>query len=312
MLDIGMLERMGIPKEVLDLAAQQGGYVTRDQLISRGMSPSAVDRRVNESEVALVTPGVYQVIPSSDHIDLMRGAVLALPDAVVSHQSAAHLLRFPKLPALEPTVVVPSHTTHRFPGVTVRRCDDLIEADIVEVEGLVVTNATRTFFDLGRLLNPREFDAIGEALVIASKLDLDQFEQLTSRLARRGKPGSKAAHEFLEIRLGNDRWATILERKGRAVLSSAGLPDPMPQYPIPWSPGRRFDDAYPHARVALEWDSRAWHQQRAAMAADRRRDREAAAQGWVVLRFTWDEVTDKPHEIVAAVTTLLRDRRAAV
>jgi hypothetical protein len=259
-----------------------------------------------------VTRGVYQVIPTSDHIDLMRGAVLALPDAVVSHQSAAHLLRFPKLPALEPTVVVPSYTTHRFPGVTVRRCDDLIEADIVEVEGLVVTNPTRTFFDLGRLLNSREFDAIGEALVIAERFDLDQFERLTSRLARRGKPGSKAAHEFLETRLGNDRLATILERKGRGVLSSARLPDPVPQYPIPWSPGRRFDDAYPDAKVALEWDSRAWHQQRAAMAADRRRDRDAAAHGWVVLRFTWDEVTERPHEIVAAVTTLLRDGRAAV
>lgn len=307
-----MLGHMGIARRALDLAAQQGGFVRRDQLISQGLSPSAIDRRVNEGVFTLVTPGVYSVIPSRDYIDLLRGAVLALPDAVVSHQSAAHLLRFPKLPALEPTVVVPSHTTHRFPGVTVRRYDDLIDPDIVEVEGLAVTNTTRTFFDLGRLLEFREFDAIGEALVIAGRMDLDRFQQMTRRLARRGKPGSRSAHDFLEIRAGSDRRATVLERKGREVLSAAGLPQPTPQYPIPWSPGRRFDDAYPDANIALEWDSRAWHEQRAAMAADRRRDREAATHGWVVLRYTWDEVTKKPHEIVESVTTLLHDRQVAV
>jgi hypothetical protein len=171
---------------------------------------------------------------------------------------------------------------------------------------------TRTFFDLGRLLKFSDFDAIGEALVIAERMELDRFEQVTRRLARRGKPGSRSAHDFLEIRAGKDRRATVLERKGRAILSSAGLSAPTPQHPIPWSPGRRFDDAYPDAKVALEWDSRAWHEQREAMVADRRRDREAAAHGWVVLRFTWEEVTKKPREIVETVKTLLRDRRVAV
>lgn len=307
-----MLGQMGIAKRVLDLAARQGGYIRRGQLMSQGLSPSAIDRRVNEGEITAVTPGVYLVIPSRDHIDLMRGAVLALPDAVVSHQSAAHILRFSKLPALKPTVVVPSHTTHRFPGVTVRRCDDLIDSDMVEVEGLAVTNTTRTFFDLGRLLKFREFDAIGEALIIAGRMELDQFEQMTHRLARRGKPGSRSAHDFLEIRAGSDRKATVLERKGRAVLTAAGLPEPIPQFPIPWAPCCRFDDAYPDAQIALEWDSRAWHQQRAAMAADRRRDREAAAHGWVLLRYTWDEVTKTPQDIVNTVATLLRDRQLAV
>lgn len=303
---------MGIARRVLDLAARQGGYIRRAQLISQGLSPSAIDRRVSEGEITAVTPGVYLVIPSTDHTDLMRGAVLSLPDAVVSHQSAAHILHFPNLPALVPTVVVPSHTTHRFPRVTVRRSDDLIDSDVVEVEGLAVTNTTRTFFDLGRLLDFKEFDAIGEALIIAGRMELDGFERMTDRLARRGKPGSRSAHDFLEIRAGTDRRATVLERKGRAVLSAAGLPEPTPQCPIPWAPGRRFDDAYPESRLAIEWDSRAWHQQRAAMAADRQRDRDAAAHGWVLLRFTWDEITNTPLDIVETVATLLHERPLAV
>jgi hypothetical protein len=303
---------MGIPKLVLDLAARQGGYARRAQLLALGLSPSAIDRRVHRGDLTTAIPGVYLVIPSEDPVDLLRGAVLTLPNAVVSHQSAAHLLQFPKLPELVPTVVVPSHTTHHFPGVTVRRCHDLSERDVLEVEGLRTTSVARTFFDLGRLLRFKPWDAIGESLVIAGRMELAVFDDVTRRLARRGKPGSQYAHRFLENRAGHDPRATILERKARDVLAQAGLPQPIPEYTIPWRPGRRFDDAYPDAQMALEWDSRAWHEQRAAMAEDRRRDREAAAHGWVLLRYTWDDVTERPHEIAETVRGLLTERQIAV
>jgi len=294
------------------LAAEQGGYVRRDQLISHGMPSTTIDRRVCEGELTPVVPGVYLVFPPRDDTDLLRGAVLALPDAVVSHQSAAHLHQFPRLPERRPTVVVPSHTTHRFPDVAVRRCSDLIAAEITDVNGLPVTDVPRTLFDLSRLLRFREFDAIGESLVIAEMMNLDQFDETTERLARRGKGGSRYARLFLEIRSGHDSNATVLERKGRAVLSGGGLPGPESQHPIPWAPTRRFDDAYPTAQIAIEWDSRAWHQQRAAMAADRRRDRDAAAHGWVVLRFTWDDITETPQDIVSSVRDLLRHRSVTI
>lgn len=291
------------------LAASQGGFVRRDQLAALGISTSSIDRRVNEGDLTPITPGVYRVFPSRDYVDLLRGAVLALPDAVVSHQAAAYMLGFPTLPELEPTVVVPSHTTHRFPDVKVRRCNDLAPRDVTDVNGLPVTTIPRTLFDLSRLLKFREFDSIGESLAIAEMMELDEFEDTTARLARRGKGGSRYARIFLDIRSGNEKTATVLERKGRAVLSGGGLPQPIPQHPIPWAPHRRFDDAYPEALLAIEWDSRAWHQQRTAMAADRRRDRIAAAHGWVVLRFTWEDIAEKPYEIVESVGTLLRDRR---
>ncbi|HEU4894679.1 MAG TPA: hypothetical protein VFT85_02485, partial [Acidimicrobiia bacterium] len=282
------------------------------QLVAYGLSPSIIDRRVNEGVLTPVVPGVYVVFPARDDTDLLRGAVLALPDAVVSHHSAAHLLDFPRLPERKPTVVVPSHTTHRFPDVTVRRCNDLVPGDVTEVDGLPVTSVTRTLFDLSRLLRFREFDAIGESLIISGMMELGNFDDMTERLARRGKGGSRFARLFLEIRSGHESKATVLERKGREVLAGGGLPKPEAQHPIPWAPTRRFDDAYPDARLAIEWDSRAWHQQRAAMTADRRRDREAAAHGWVVVRLTWDEITETPHESVSSVGSLLRDRRTAV
>lgn len=299
---------MGIPRSVLDLATTQGGYVTRAQLREASLSDSAINRKIQVGDLVPASQGVYQVLPSDDHINLMRGAMLALPKAVASHQSAAHLLGFPKLPALVPTVTVASHTTHKFLGVTVRRADDLDVSHITMTKQIPVTGVARTLFDLARLLHFREFDAVGEALIVAGRLDVEQFERITEQLARRGKPGTRSSREFITARFGTDPRATILERKGRAVVAAAGLPEPIPQYPVPWDPSRRFDDAYPNARLAVEWDSRTWHEQRAAMLSDRRRDRGAAVHGWFVARFTWEDVTERPTEVSDTVATLLDER----
>lgn len=302
---------MGLSKEIVDLASRQGGYITRTQILETGLSISTIDRRVAAGELTVVSEGIYQVFASSDHTDLMRGAVLALPTPVVSHQSAAHLLEFPQLPELVPTVTVARHTTHRFPGVMVRRSEDLDKSHLTRVEGLPVTNVLRTAFDLAGSLRFDEFDSIGEALILAGRMRLRHFERLTNDLARRGKPGSRAAKEFIAIRLGGDPRATALERKGRAILASAGLPSPVAQYPIPWDHNLRFDDAYPEVRLAIEWDSRAWHLQTTAMEADRRRDREAAVHGWHVIRFTWRDIADHPEQVSTTVGTLLQERRAS-
>lgn len=176
------------------------------------------------------------------------------------------------------------------------------------MEGLRTTNVARTVFDLARILKFKRFEEIADALIVAGRMKEEQFEKMVGELARRGKPGSRNARDFLELRAGGVPGATTLERKGRGVLASGGLPRPIPQYPIPWSPQKRFDDAYPECKVALEWDSRAWHTQKAAMSADRRRDREAAMHGWVILRFTWDDVTRGPFEVVATVGKLLKEQ----
>lgn len=261
---------------------------------------------VRSSQLLRIGAGLYRILPASDHIDLVRGAVAALPDATASHQSAAHLLRFPKLPSVNPTVTVVSSTTHVFPGVTVRRTDDLAPEDRLTVDGLPCTSVARTLFDLARLLSEREFEGVGEALIIAERVTLEQFSAVSERLSRRGKPGSAASRRFIDRRSGHP--GTVLERKGRDAISRAGLPEPIHEFPIPWRPRNRFDEAYPSARLAIEWDSRSWHEQRQSMRADRMRDRQAAQHGWVLVRFTWEDVAERPHELTATIRELLTTR----
>jgi hypothetical protein len=96
-----------------------------------------------------------------------------------------------------------------------------------------------------------------------------------------------------------------LERRARDLIASAGLPMPIHEYPIPWAPGRRFDDAYPDQRLAIEWDSRRYHGQLEAFEADRLRDRTAALHGWRVIRFTWQDVEQRPAMVVESIRLLL-------
>ncbi len=301
---------MGISRPLIDIAIEQGGYITREQLVDQGFSLSAIDRMLAMGQMTKVADSVYQLIPPHEVFDEVRGAVLALPDPTISHHAAAHLLDLPVQPEFVPTVTVASRTTHDFPGVVVRRCDDLIPDHITTVRSLKVTNVIRTAFDLAGILRFREFDSIAEAAIIAGRMTLDEFSSITAELARKGKPGSRAAKTFIAMRTGQAPGSSTLERLGRSILTRSGLPHPTPEYPIPWARRKRFDDAYPEASLALEWDSRAWHEQRRAMQSDRRRDRLAALHGWTILRFTWDDVTEHPDEIVATVRELLDVRSA--
>lgn len=307
----GHCELVAIHSSVIEEASKYGGFITRAQVEALGVGSSAIDRRIRNGDFVVVARGIYQIIRSEENLDLVRGAVLTLPGAIASHQSAAQLLDFPHQPKALPTVTVRSSTTHRFPGVLVRRTSDLMKSHVTLVTGIPVTNVARTVFDLAGIMDLEELDRIVESLIISNRLKIRHLELVSKDIARRGKRGTANIRQVLSLR-GDTRGIdpTILERRGRLVLADHALPTPVAQFRIPWDPARRFDDAYPDHRVAIEWDSRAWHTQREAMTSDRRRDREAAENGWVVLRFTWDDLINGPTDIATTVRSII-DRRSA-
>ena len=65
--------------------------------------------------------------------------------------------------------------------------------------------------------------------------------------------------------------------------------------------------------VVVETDGFRYHSDRSQFREDRRRDRELAKQGWVVLRFSFEDVVRDPSRLVADVRAVLADggRRSA-
>jgi hypothetical protein len=287
-------------------AMVHGGSLSRERLLDLGFTPRQIQYRVSRGHWTVVRRGVYEIAPPRDRRDLMRAVIGAWAQAVVSHESAAELHEFPFVTAQERVIVTNhSRTTHDYPGIAVRRTHDLDAWHVTNLDGLRVTTIARTVVDLAAHRTVRHIGAIVDRLVSDERLELVELEAVLKATGRRGKPGTTTMREVLERRTGDDRSASVLERKGRALIERAGLPMPIPEFPVPWSVGRRFDDAYPVLRIAIEWDSRRFHGQVASFEADRIRDRDAAIHGWMVIRFTWDDVHRHPYRVVDTLRTLL-------
>jgi very-short-patch-repair endonuclease len=61
------------------------------------------------------------------------------------------------------------------------------------------------------------------------------------------------------------------------------------------------DVLFPSARLVIEVDGWSAHGHRAAFQRDRTRQNRLIAAGYVVLRFTWEDLTDRPAYVVQAV-----------
>ena len=292
-------------RELTDLAARQGGVIRHEQAFACGLTHGQIGQRIRIGRWRRLGRFGYRVFDMDGMTDLVRAAVTVLPNAVVSHESAAEIHGLPMLPKGNAVVTVHTRTTHDFPNVTVHRCHDLMDEHIVQVMDLPVTSIPRTIVDLSPLVTVSHLAAIVGALITARRIVTDDVQRVVDQIARRGKPGIRKVRRVLEERDTGPRDGTPLERLGARVLRARGIPEPHFEYPLPWDPARRFDAAFPHARLAIEWDSRQWHELAEAFQMDRERDRQAQLHGWRIVRFTWADVTRRPDEVAKTVRHLL-------
>jgi very-short-patch-repair endonuclease len=95
-----------------------------------------------------------------------------------------------------------------------------------------------------------------------------------------------------------------LERLLYRLLDHPLLPDYTRQMPLRYRRVTATVDAYiPSWTLVVEGDGRRWHNRRADHDRDRRRDNEATAHGYAVLRFTYEMLRDQADE---CLDTLLR------
>ena len=93
------------------------------------------------------------------------------------------------------------------------------------------------------------------------------------------------------------------------VVRANGLPEPLRQFAVTVA-GRKYrlDLAYPEGLLAIEVDGRAWHFNAGRRTADIRRDAELAAQGWLTLRFTYEQVVAESAWVAGCIAEVLRQR----
>ena len=96
---------------------------------------------------------------------------------------------------------------------------------------------------------------------------------------------------------------TPLESISRFRLVQAGLPEPMLQFPVFDADGLigYADMAWPDHKVIGEADGLLKYQDRSDLIAEKAREDRLRAQGWIVVRWTWDEMLRRPHVVIARI-----------
>ena len=291
-------------RAVARVAARQGGVVSHDQLLARGFSPEAIQRRVRAGRLFSLHRGVYAVGHVAIGVVGRRwAAVLALgDDAFLSHASAAdaHGLR-----ANDSRLV---HVTvrgrvgrKRHAGIRVHRPRALPDDEVTTLRRLPITTPARTLLDLASSgLRPRQLEAALNQAELDKLLDFAELHMLLARYPRR--PGTRSLKAQLAAYRGPVDTRSRLERLVNELCDRHGLPKPLVNTVIE---GRVRDFHWPHRRLVVEADSYRWHRTPSALNDDRERDVELTLAGYTVLRFTWEQVTRRRRYVIRALRLAL-------
>jgi hypothetical protein len=271
-------------------AAIAGGLLTRGQLAG-----PAWQRMFR---------GIYRHVDAdTDPLAWCQAASLLLPPgAALSHRSAAilygvNLLGRGDPPTMEVTVPPPDRL--RPDAHLIVHRSHLSAAELVRRGGIAVTSPVRTAFDLGR-----------DRDLVAAVVALDAL--LHQRVVR-----PNALRAIADERLGCSgvvafRAAAALARAGaespmetrlRLLLVAGGLPEPVLQHEVFGGDGwliARLDLAYRDLRLGLEYDGD-HHRDREVFRRDAVRLNRLRLCGWMVLRFTADDVLRHPERVVEQV-----------
>ncbi len=303
--DFGQGVGVQYEESVIELAVTQGGVVTRDQVLARGMTVRQIESRLKTGRWRPTSRGVYEVFTSHRTSDVVRAAVATLPGAVAGLFTAARVHGLGRYVEGPETALVHSRTTHVYGDVMVVRCQDLLDHHVTEIDRLRVTVVSRTIVDLASRVPLGALGALVDGAISMTSTTPEQIAVTLGEVARRGRPGVTNLRGLLAERIGSRPDRSILESRGLRLLDAHGIGGYEIEYPMPWDDRRRFDVAFPDAQLAVEWDGRHWHDAADTFQTDRERDRTALVHGWRVARFTWDDVVNRPTSVAATISSLL-------
>jgi hypothetical protein len=257
------------------------------------MTSKVVQGRVRTGQWIVLDNGVYGHVsaPATWERSVMA-AILAEPWAVASHRSAAVLHHLVGVRPGRPEITVRPGANARGRLAIVHRGVDVRSTAI---RGIPTVTVEQTFVDLAQVVSETRLRLALAARAEAAPAVLDAVRDRYCQLMPKGGRNLRKLRSVLtRFGAGELPERSALETRLAAVLDLPTIP------PIEWEaafPGRRpglqrVDGVIPEWSLVLEGDGRAWHTRIEDFETDRRRDAEAAAAGFVTLRFTW-------HQLVA-------------
>jgi hypothetical protein len=287
----------------------------RRDAVALGRSDDELARLLRAGELNRLRRGAYvgSAQPESEaarHRLLIRATVAGLRrPAVVSHQSAAVLHGLPLWDVSLDRV----HVTRRprawndTSAVLCCHVAQLRDDEVVEIDGLQVTDAIRTALDLARSL-PHEPAVV--ALDAALHIGALSHDVLRERLFDIvGTPGSRSATRV--IAAADGRSESVGESRSRVILHRWKLGPSALQFEVRSGDGAvlaRTDFAWEAERLVGEFDGRIKYGRLLrpgqdagdAVFAEKRREDAIRDENWDMVRWVWAELR-RPDRLAARI-----------
>ncbi|MCB0995380.1 MAG: DUF559 domain-containing protein [Acidimicrobiales bacterium] len=302
--------------DLLPLASAQHSVFSRAQALNIGFTDRQISTRLDTQRWQALGRGLYR-LPGSrlDFPGRVMAACLAIPSARASHETAAQLHGIDGVRTGRIVVTVTPGTTHRSPLVDrVHEYSGLSSADTTVVAGIPTISIALTLFHLAAVLPRRRVHRLLDSVLVARRVTPPELFALADSWTKRGRRGRRTMLALLRrLDAGYQPTESELEFLLVELLDAYDITQPTRQFRASWlQPVKgRIDFAYPLLRIVIEVDGRRWHSRDSTWERDLERDRVAQLEGWLVLRFSYDEVTERPDEVAATIRSALTARRSA-
>ena len=304
-------------------ATSPHGVLMRSHALEQGCADDDIRAALRCGELRRIRAGTYAWSSAWDQLDV-RGrhllrvhgvALKSATDVVVSHVSALVLHGGPgwDLSLDQVHVTRPDRRGGRRTAGVVQHRGLLGRADVVAIDGLEVTSATRTALDMLALVDvehalPVLDDFLHRKLTTPAELD-------ECRRRMDSWPGTLTAD--LAIRLADGRRESVGESRAAYCFYLGGVPRPTPQWSVVDARGSeiaRLDFAWPEHGVWVEFDGKEKYLKHrrpgesvvdAVLREKRREERIAGLTGWRCIRIIWADLFH-PEALAAYVVGVLR------
>lgn len=232
-------------------------------------------------------------------------APLAATDAVACRRLAGVLHGFDGVALAGPEMTLPVGSSNDRPGV--RRREVLLKP--VEIGGFRCTSPLETLIDLAAVVDDLRWEQALESALRKKLLTMDELVALLPALSRRRMPGIPRIRRVLKLRPPHaaptgSMLETFFVQLRRHVPGST---EPCRQVEILNAHGEFVafvDFAWPEIGLFIELDGQ--HHLGQPVHDARRETAVVAATGWLVGRFTWDEIVHHPVATARRLGELIR------
>lgn len=283
---------------VAQLAAEEWGVLSCDELRRCGLSRKMIAERVHRAHLHRLNHGVYAV----GHTNVpLEGRFLAAVKAcghgaVLSHFSAAVLWEMVEWDDRRPEVTVRDTTPRVHPGVLVHRTRYLEPRDRRRRKGIPVTSPARTALDVASILPTHSARRAVRQALSKRWLAARDLVDILARQSRR--PGAKTLRRI--IASGPAPTRSVLEDVVLDLILGAGLERPDVNVPIVVDGSKVIPDfRWPQRRLVVEADGAAWHENQLAREDDSHRQALLEANGERVIRISWQQAVAQRSQTIS-------------